>query len=283
MDKDFLAREAENNPFSPYSNKAEMKSAAPREASFPEEASGFLPFFFVELLHRFRNTLNSIKTFSRLSREKVNDLAFREQFYRAMDEDIEEIESVMNSLLSYIKINTPIIKSDTLHIVLEDVLKKYESQLNSRKIKIIKKFGKKLPETMVHEQQLRYIFNSILQYAISLTLPTGSIGFLTRVSEIQKETDEKESAPERDRRQVEIVIIFTGYKKQGEQFETTLGTQPALKEEKMDLQLLLVKEIVRKNHGIIKFEVNEKKPRTQISLSFPVERRRVVSYQFPGP
>ena len=161
MDKDFLEREAENNPFSPFSNKAEMKSAAPRETPFPEEPDGFLPFFFVELLHRFRNTLSSIKTFSRLSRERANDPASREQFYKAMDEDIEEIESVMNSLLSYIKINTPIIKSDTLHIVLEEVLKKYETQLNSRKIKIIKKFEKKLPETMVHEQQLRYMFNSI--------------------------------------------------------------------------------------------------------------------------
>ena len=37
----------------------------------------------------------------------------------------------------------------------------------------------------------------------------------------------------------------------------------------MDLKLLLVKEIVRKNHGIMKFEVDEKKPRTQISLHLP--------------
>jgi hypothetical protein len=48
------------------------------------------------------------------------------------------------------------------------------------------------------------------------------------------------------------------------------------------LKLLLVKEIVRKNHGVMKFEVDEKKPRTQISLIFPIERRRVVNYQTQG-
>jgi hypothetical protein len=79
-----------------------------------------------------------------------------------------------------------------------------------------------------------------------------------------------------------VVVVFTGYKKQGEQVDASFGAQATQKEEKMDLKLLLVKEIVRKNHGIMKFEVDEKKPRTQISLIFPIERRRVVYYQTSG-
>jgi nitrogen-specific signal transduction histidine kinase len=250
--------------------------------SFPEEPNGFLPFFFVELLDRFKHTLSSIKTFTHLSREKLNDAEFREYFYRIMNEDIEEIDSVINSLLSYIKINSPIVKSNTVHIVLDEILKKNESLLNSRKVKIIKKFEKELPETIVHEAQLRYIFNCILEFAMPFTLPNGSIGFMTKVTDIPKEAEENKDLPQRDGRYVEIVIVFTGYKKQGEQGDAAFGTQPTQKEEKMDLKLLLVKEIVHKNHGIMKFEVNEKKPRTQISLIFPIERRRVVYYQSAG-
>jgi hypothetical protein len=302
MDRDFFAREAEKNPFSPFSskvdsnkadsikpetnkpetNKPETKPPVSPEITIPEEPNDFLPFFFVELLDRFKHTLSSIKTFTHLSREKLNDPEFREYFYRVMNEDIEEIDSVINSLLSYIKINTPMVKTNTVHMVIDETLKRYEGQLNSRKIKVIKKFEKELPETIVHETQLKYIFSCILEFAMPFTLPNGSIGFLTKVIDLPKDAEENKSLPQRDGHYVEFVVVFTGYKKQGEQSDATSGASSAQKEEKLDLKLLLVKEIVRKNHGVMKVEVDEKKPRTQISLIFPVERRRVVYYQTSG-
>jgi hypothetical protein len=302
MDRDFFTREAEKNPFSSLLNKADSSKADPskpalskpdsskpetkppvsREIAVPEEPDGFLPFFFIELLDRFKHTLSSIKTFTQLSREKLNDPEFREYFYRVMNEDIEEIDSVINSLLSYIKINTPIVKTNTVHMVIDEILKKYENQLNSRKIRIIKKFEKDLPETIVHETQLRYIFSCILEFAMPFTLPNGSVGFLTKVIDLPKDAEENKSLPQRDGRYVEFVVVFTGYKKLSEQGDATFGASSAQKEEKLDLKLLLVKEIVRKNHGVMKFEVDEKKPRTQISLIFPIERRRVVDYQTQG-
>jgi len=45
------------------------------------------------------------------------------------------------------------------------------------------------------------------------------------------------------------------------------------------LELRLIKEIIQKNEGMMKFEVNEKKPRTVISLKFPIERRKLIYYQ----
>jgi len=321
MDRDFFAREAEKNPFSsfsgktdssnvgpgkldfskpdthvnkpdsnrpdthvnkPDSKKAESPPPASQEMPLPEEPNGFLPFFFLELLDRFKHTLSSVKTFTHLSREKLNDPEFREYFYRVMNEDIEEIESVINSLSSYIKINTPIVKTNTVHMVIDEMLKRYEAQLNARKIKIIKKFEKELPETTVHETQLKYIFSCILEFAMPFTLPNGSIGFLTKVTDLPKESEENKLLPQRDGHYVEFVVVFTGYKKMSEQGEATFGASSAQKEEKLDLKLLLVKEIVRKNHGVMRFEVDEKKPRTQISLLFPIERRRVVYYQTSG-
>lgn len=75
------------------------------------------------------------------------------------------------------------------------------------------------------------------------------------------------------------MIVFTGYRKPFEQFETVLGIPAVQKEEAIELELRLIKEIIQKNQGMMKFEVNEKKPRTVISLKFPTERRKLIYYQ----
>ena len=68
---------------------------------------------------------------------------------------------------------------------------------------------------------------------------------------------------------------------QNEKFENLLGISTIQQEEAIELELRLIKEIIQKNQGMMKFEVNEKKPRTFISLKFPIERRKLIYYQ-PG-
>jgi hypothetical protein len=204
---------------------------------------------------------------------------FREQFYRIVTEDIEKIDGILNGLLSYIKINTPFEKKDTVRFILEDVLKRHEGQLENKKIKIFKKFQKDLPETVVHDEQLKYILNGLLQYTIPSIPPNGSIGILTQSSEGSKEISNDKKFFQRDGGYVEILIVFTGYKRPIEKFQTVLGISDVQKEEAIELELRLVKEIIQKNRGMMKFQVNEKKPRTLISLKFPIERRKVIYYQ----
>ena len=81
-----------------------------------------------------------------------------------------------------------------------------------------------------------------------------------------------------DRGYIEILIVFTGYKKASEQLKNVLGIPAPQQEEAIELELRLIKEIIQKNRGMMKFEVNEKKPRTLISLKFPIERRKVIYY-----
>ena len=163
-----------------------MKKTKPQDTSSKRKMSPDdphpppLPIFFIELVHRIRNPLVSIKTFTQLLREKFNDAEYRDYFYRIVTEDIEKIDSVLNGLLNYIKINTPISKTNTVHLILEEILRKRENQIEERRIKIFKKLEKELPETIVHDEQLRYVLDTLLQYALSSILPDGSIGFLTK-------------------------------------------------------------------------------------------------------
>jgi nitrogen-specific signal transduction histidine kinase len=280
IEKDLFFRTAtENSSFSSFLKKTEMKIPAFREKRFSDEQNTHtLSTFFIELVHRIKNPLVSIKTFTQLLREKFNDAEFRDHFYRVVTEDIEKIDSVLNGLMNYIKIITPIEKTNTVHFVLEDILKKHEVQLKDKQIKIFKKYEKDIPETIVHEEQLRYIFNSLLEYIIPSIPPNGSIGFLTQSLNTHKETEPNKALPKEDKGFIEIMIVFTGYRKPSEQLKNVLGIPAPQQEEAIELELRLIKEIIQKNGGSMKFEVNEKKPRTLISLTFPIERRKVIYY-----
>jgi hypothetical protein len=48
--------------------------------------------------------------------------------------------------------------------------------------------------------------------------------------------------------------------------------------EAIDLILVLAKEILKKNHGMMIMESNGNKPKTLITVRFPIERRKVVYY-----
>jgi transcriptional regulator with PAS, ATPase and Fis domain len=281
MEKDLLF-ETENgsNSFTAFLKKAEGKAPEFKHRDLPEEQNANTPsLFLMELVHRIKNPLVSIKTFTQLLQDKFYDEEFRDQFYRIVTEDIEKIDSVLNRLLSYIKINTPLEKRDTVHFILEDVLRNHETQLEDKKIKIFKRFEKDLPETVVHDEQLRYILNALLQYAVPFIPLNGTIGILTKSSGIEKETAENEKIIQRNGRYVEIFIVFTGYRKPTEKFETVLGIPGPQNEEAIELELRLIKEIIQKNRGTMKFEISKKTPRTLISLKLPIERRKRIYYQ----
>jgi signal transduction histidine kinase len=142
--------------------------------------TSFSSAFLIELVHRIKNTLASLKKFTLISADKFDDKEFRKQSLNGVTEDIKKIDSVLNSLLNYISINAPIVKTDTLNLILEGVLEANEKPLQKKNIKIFKKMEKDLPETSMHDEQVRFILNSILQYAILSTPPNGTIGFLIK-------------------------------------------------------------------------------------------------------
>lgn len=274
----------EKNPFSSFLKKTETKSGEPvKNGPLRSQSNGLnIPdasIFFLELVHRIKNPLVSIKTFTQLLRDRFNDQEFRDCFYRIVTEDIEKIDSVLTGLLNYIRINHPVEKKDTIHAIIEDVLKKYGPQIENKRIKLFRKYEKDLPETSLHEEQLRYILTSLIQYAIPSIPNSGSIGFLTKSLNDRKGNGEGQSTPSRERKYIEILMVFTGYKQPIEPMDTLLGVSTPRAEAFPDIELRLIKEMIERNRGMMTFEVNEKKLRTMVSLKFPAERRRIITYQ----
>jgi hypothetical protein len=235
---------------------------------------------FAELSGNIKDSLAKIKSLAHLSREKFSDPEYGQFFYRTISSDIAKTDAVLNCFCSYLKINISLSRTNTVHIILQEALKKYENLLENKKVKIFKKqYEENLPETSLHDEQLRFILNSILQYAVPSIPPQGSIGFLTRSLEAQEVKDGGKSPLQKDGKYIEILTGFTCYKNGSEQLEAILVNPASPQKEKDDFILRLVEEIVKKNRGMMKIRVDDEKLITLISLILPIERRKKVQYQ----
>jgi light-regulated signal transduction histidine kinase (bacteriophytochrome) len=280
MENDIFETEQEKNSVGSFPNKAGSDPPKSKEKDPPtEQDPPFLSSFLVELIDSIKNTLISIKNVSQLSADKFNDAEFRKYSQRSITEDIKKIDSVLNSLLNYIHINTPITKSNTISLILEEVLEANEKQIQGKNIKIFKKCEEDLPETFIHDEQMRFILNSIFQYAILSTPFGGTIGFLIKSFDFHNAGPDKQISPERNGGYIEAAVGFMGDKEPSDPLKNVQGRPAIQKEETTKLILQLVKEILEKNRGGMTFEVDPKKPRTLITLRFPIERRKVVYYE----
>lgn len=241
-----------------------------------ERNAPFLGPFFIPLIQRIKNSLGSIKNYTQISRGKFSDREFGEYYYRAVTGDIEKMEMVLNSLIDYMKIRTPIRKMNTVHNIIEEVLKKHQVKLEEKGIKLLKRFEKDLPETTVPDEQLRYVLSCVLQYAMVVTPPSWNIGLSTKSLLLEKETGEAEGLFKKDGKHIEISVVFAVQQRLS---EPASGTATLQKEEAPDILLRFVKEVVLRNHGSMKIGADEKRTKTFISLRFPLERRKMVYYQ----
>jgi hypothetical protein len=223
-----------------------------------------------------------MQAFAFLSRENFKDRELGEHFYKIVNEDIAKTISLINCFNDYINFSTPMVKRDTVNTLVEETIKKNEGQFEEKRIKIIKKqFEKDLPETILPDEQLRYILNSVIQYALLSTPPGGSIGFLTRFLDTETVKGKEWGQLQKDGRYLEVLVVSAGYEKSDEEAGVVPGMASPHQEEAAELILKLAREIIEKNKGMMRYKVYEDKPMTFISLVLPVERRSVVHYLSP--
>jgi len=236
--------------------------------------------FIVGLLLSTKSSLNSVRNLIEVARARFSDEEFGGFFYRSVSKDIEEADLLLDSFVRFLFVNTPLKKKGTVHRLIEGVLKKYQVQLDEKRVRLSKKYERDLPEAIVPDDLLRYILDSVLQYGIRTVTSGGDMECSTKSSRLEKDVRVGQQVLRKDERYVEIELLFKGGKKLGEPFAET----PIFQEESLSLMLLrLAKEVVRKNQGMMKLEKDEKQERISISLWFPSERREIVYYRPMDP
>lgn len=273
----FARTEKEQDPLDDFIKLTPDPKLSEEKGGLIDQDHPFLTSFLIELIQMIKNTLGSIKNTSDASANRFNDLEFRKSAQKSITEDIKRVDSVLNSLMNYIHINTPILKSNTLFLILEEVLEANENQIGRKKIKIIKKCEKDVPETFIHDEQIRFVLNSVLQYAILSTPPGGTIGFLVKSYGFNPDGPDQQISAESGNGFIEVAVGFVG-KPSDAQKNVSMNTAPQ-EQGTTKLILQLVKEILQNNKGGMTYEFDPKKPRTLITLRLPVERRKVVYYE----
>jgi signal transduction histidine kinase len=224
--------------------------------------------------------LDSIQKLTQISQDRFSDREFGKLFNRMVSEDIHQTDLLLDGLLNYFQVTTPIKKTDTVNTLIEEALKKNQIQLKEKGVKLFKKLEKDLPEIIVPDEHLKYILNSVLQYVIASTPANGNIEFLTKFLISRNGGGKEQASFEEHGGYIEILIVFAGDRELGGNSVTAL--EPILTIQKngaLELMLRLVKEMVMKNRGIMKFEVDEKKAKMLISFIFPIERRKMAFYE----
>jgi hypothetical protein len=216
--------------------------------------------------------------FLSLDNSKDKDLA--ENFYKIVNADIEKTISLLDCFNDYINFSAPMVKKNTVNTLIEEVITKHGSQFQEKKVNIIKKqFEKDLPETILPDEQLRYILNSVIEYVL-LSMPLdGNVGFLTRIFDIEALTSEEKVQLQKDGKYLEVLIVSTGYEKSGKEVEfvPVIPAHPP-QEGATELILKLAKEIIKMNKGMMRQKIYEDKKMAFISVILPIERRNVVRY-----
>jgi len=274
---DLIESEKEADPLNSFLKKDELKPNESKKEGLPgEQGPSFMGSFLIELVHSIKKALVSIYHDTVLAMDKYDDAEIRKRSHTQVKEEIKKIDSVLNSLLNFINVNTPIAKTNTLYVILEEILEANDTQLQQKGIKIYKKYEKDLSDTFIHPEQVRFILHSALQYGIFLTPPEEVIGIFMKSD--NNGTGAEKTLLEDKRRYVEVVLGFNGNGKRVDQSEN-LSEAPRDQTKGMaDLILSLAKDILERNHGMMT-ETHGEKSETFITLRFPIERRKVIYYE----
>jgi hypothetical protein len=198
-------------------------------------------------------------------------------------QDIDKTDLLLSGFLTYVRVTTPIRKVNTVNALVEEVLEKNKVPLEKKGAHLFRKLKEDLPEIIVPDDQLKYILDFVLQYAILSMPPGGNIALLTTSVMFQGEIPGAQAFFEKYGGYIEISVVFSGDREPAGLWSDEWGrTSTPQKGEPLELMLRLVKGMVLKNWGKMNFETDEKSRRTTLSLKFPIERRKVVSCEPHG-
>lgn len=246
------------------------------EPEVPNESVKF--HLLVELIQNVERSIKSIRHFTKMSRGRFSDKVFEDHFHRVVNGEMEKVYLTLSTVLNYLRIQIKKMKANTVHTIIELVIKNNKARLDEKKIRVFKKFEENLPETAVPDEHLKYILESTLKYALELLPLNGRLLLITRSLTQRKETVEAHPLSLGERKHVEISILLEDSPKKADHLTYLLQTSLPQKQEPFGLELKLIDEMVKISRGTMEFKTDEHKGKTSIALRFPEERRRVVYY-----
>lgn len=214
------------------------------------------------LAHEIRNPLVSIKTFTQLLPERMDDEEFRDYFLKVATGEIDRLTSLINELLGFAKPTEPNLKGEDINALIDRMGVLIVNEAKKKNITLIKNYDPHLPSVMVDAEQLKQVLLNILLNAIQAIENEGKIWIETRVVQI---THEGKTGS-----YVQIEIRDTGVGISPENIDHVFDPFFSTKPEGSGLGLAISHQIIHEHGGFIDVE-SEVGKGTSFRINLPLK------------
>ncbi len=214
------------------------------------------------LAHEIRNPLVSIKTFTQLLPERIDDDEFRNYFLKVTSGEIDRLTSLINELLGFAKPSEPNLKGEDVNAIIDRMEVLISTEARKKNITITKNYAPNLPSVLVDAEQIKQVLLNILLNAIQAIEGQGEIWIDTRIIRLTRD-DKSEAFLQIEIRDTGIGILPENL---DHVFDPFFSTRP----EGSGLGLAISHQIVHEHGGFIDLE-SEIGKGTSFRIHFPLK------------
>jgi signal transduction histidine kinase len=136
------------------------------------------------LAHEIRNPLVSIKTFTQLLPERIEDEEFRNYFLKVASGEIDRLTGLINELLGFARPSEPRLEGEDVNAIIDKMEVLVATEARRKNVSLQKDFARDLPQVKVDAEQLKQVLLNILLNAIQAIQGEGKVWIETRLTQV---------------------------------------------------------------------------------------------------
>lgn len=201
------------------------------------------------MAHEIKNPLSSIKTFTQLLPEKLDDPEFRGDFLAIASKEVDRIDYLINQLLNFARPSKPQFERVDIALTLNDSIAIIDNQIRKKNITVVREFGKEEQLAYADERQLKQVFINIMMNAIQAMEEKGTLTI-----EVKQPSPKMHQGAESEF--LQVLIRDTGKGISEENLDKLFNPFFTTKHDGTGLGLAIVHRIIEDHRGFI--EVSSK-------------------------
>jgi two-component system, NtrC family, sensor kinase len=218
------------------------------------------------LAHEIRNPLVSIKTFTQLLPDRMDDEEFRNYFMKVASGEIDRLTSLINELVLFARPSEPNLRGEDVNALIEKIELLIAPEARKKKIQLSKHYASDLPLVMVDAEQIKQVLLNVLLNALQSMSAEGDVWIETRVVQSSHE--------EINGRFIQIEVRDSGSGIPKENLERIFDPFFSTRPDNTGLGLAISHQIIHEHGGFIDLE-SEVNKGTSVRLHLPLRSEEV--------
>lgn len=231
----------------------------PRETLHPMDPVS-MDQLVMDLSHRLKNSLVTVRTFTHLLNERFNDVQFQRDFSRTVSREVEKMDSLIDQLIEFSEMPDPFIRPHDLLSLVEEAIKRATGRLKSARIDLQNNLQDQALAVQVDQEQFIYAMVHLMEALGTTPVKAGPAEILVCIQ-----------------RAAILEALEILLRKKG----------PAIQDPSrlLALELFIAKRIVERHGGSIQWDFSMK-DQTLVKIQMPLRPSAIHPFQkgafYPG-